>query len=338
MPKAPLDWLARSRLTARHLALIVQLDDKGSVLRAAEAAHMSQPAASRLLHTIETTLGVPLFERHPRGVVATPYGEVLVRHARAALAEFRQAQDEVAALASGIAGDIRIGTAVTSATDLVPLAVTALNSRHPGIRVTIELGFSEQLVDDLIAHKLDIAIARLHPSHDLRGLAFAPLGEEPHGLMVRRGHPLCRRRSIELRDLAAQTWVLPPSGNVMRDRLTVLFLQRGVELPQNVVETSALPVIASLLRASDMVAPLPIEVVRADLDSGRFVQLPIRLDLRLGAAGIVTLSNHPLSPAARAMLGELHSVANRLYPRGHDEARHAARPVRATRRRRSREA
>src|SRR5437667_784732 len=102
MPRKPIDWLARSRLTARQLALIVQLDEKGSLLHAAEAAHMTQPAASRLLRTIEDALGVALFERHPRGVLATPYGEVLGRHGRAALAELRQAHEEVEALASGI--------------------------------------------------------------------------------------------------------------------------------------------------------------------------------------------------------------------------------------------
>jgi DNA-binding transcriptional LysR family regulator len=333
MRRTPVDWLARSRLTARQLALIVQLDERRSVLHAAEAAHMTQPAASRLLHSVEDALGVPLFERHARGVVPTAYGEVLVRHARAALAEFRQAHEEVAALVSGVAGEVRIGTTITSATDLVPMAVAELNGRHPAVRVTIELGFSEALVDELLAHKVDIAIARLHPAHELRGLDFAPLGEEPHGIVVRSGHPLACRRTLDLADLGGNTWVLPPPGNVMRDRLTLLFLQQGVEQPRHVVETSALPVITSLLRASDMVAPLPIEVLRPYFDSGMFVRLPVRLDLQLGAAGIVTLHNHQLSPASRAMMDELHSVAKRLYPRQDAGARPTTGRPRPARRR-----
>jgi DNA-binding transcriptional LysR family regulator len=315
MPRTPIDWLARSRLTARQLALIVQLDEKGSVLHAAEAAHMTQPAASRLLHTIEDALGVALFERHPRGVMVTPYGEVLVRHARAALAEFKQAHEEVEALASGIAGNVRIGTAVTSATDLVPMAVARLTARHPRVRVEVELGFSEALVAQVLERKLDIAIARLHPSRELAGLDFAALGEEPHGMIARVGHPLARTKSLDLADLAGQTWVLPPPGNVLRDRLTVLFLQKGVDLPRQVVETSALPVITSLLRMSDMVAPLAIEVVRPYFETGLLTRLPMRLDLRLGAAGIVTRHGHELSPGAQAMMTELRAVATRLYPR-----------------------
>ena len=111
---------------------------------------------------------------------------MLVRHARAALAEFKQAHEEVEALASGIAGDVRIGTTVTSATDLVPMAVARLNERHPLVRVEVELGFSEALVAKVLERKLDIAIARLHPSRELAGLDFASLGEEPHGMTPAR--------------------------------------------------------------------------------------------------------------------------------------------------------
>ena len=93
MRKTPIDWLARSRLNARQLALIVQLDEKRSVLQAAEAAHMTQPAASKLLQTVEDALGVELFTRHSRGVAPTAYGEIVARHARAVLAEFKRGHD-----------------------------------------------------------------------------------------------------------------------------------------------------------------------------------------------------------------------------------------------------
>ena len=313
--KGPADWLARSRLTARQLALVVALAEKRSVLRAADAVHLTQPAASRLLATIEDGLGVILFERHSRGIVPTPFGEVLVRHARAALAEFRKAHDELAALASGVAGDVRIGTAVTSATDLVPEAVARLAKRHPQVRVGIELGFSEELVAHVVERNVDIAIARLHPSHAVADIDYEPLGEEPHALFARASHPLARARRLKLADVARETWVVPPAGNVMRDALTVLFLEQRVAQPPQVIETSALPVITGLLRASDMIAPLPTEVARAYVENGILAQLSVPIDIRLGAAGIVTLRGVEPSPAAAALLNELRAVAVKLYPR-----------------------
>jgi len=318
---APVDWLARSRLTARQLALVVALAEKGSVLRAADAVHLTQPAASRLLQTIEDGLGVTLFARHPRGIAPTAFGEALVRHARAALAEFRKAHEELDALASGIAGEVRIGTAVTSATDLVPEAVARLARRHPRVRIAIELGFSEELVARVVERNVDIAIARLHPSHPVADIDYQPLGEEPHALFARVAHPLARARRVTLADATLQTWVVPPPGNVMRDALTLLLLQQRVPQPPQVVETSALPVITSLLRTSDMIAPLPTEVVRTYVDNGILAQLPVPIDFHIGAAGIVTLRNFEPSPAAAALLDELHTVAAKLYPRRGANAR-----------------
>jgi DNA-binding transcriptional LysR family regulator len=307
------DWLTRSRLSARQLSLLVQLDEKRSVLHAAEAAYLTQPAASKFLTGLEDALGVPLFTRHARGVEPTLYGEILVRHARGALAELRQANEELAAARSGLIGEVSIGTTVTSATNLVPTAVTAVKKEFPRIRVNIDLDFSEALVRRLLDREFDIVIARLHHSPGAEELDFETLAEEPHGIAARVDHPLARKRGLALRDLVDQTWVMPPPGNVMRDRLTQLFLQKRLDLPHRVVETAALPIITSLLRMSAMVAPLPTDVVRPYFESGVLAMLPLSLDLRLGAAGIITRHEHRFSPAANAMLTALRKAAAAQY-------------------------
>jgi len=89
----------------------------------------------------------------------------------------------------------------------------------------------------------------------------------------------------------------------------LLLLERGLEMPKQLVETSSLPVITSLLEISDMVAPLPTDVVRRYCDSGALVILPIRLDVQLGPAGIVTRRDQKLSPGALTMLNVLREVA-----------------------------
>ena len=313
MAIASSDWLTRSRLSARQLSLLVQLDEKRSVLHAADAAYLTQPAASKFLTGLEDALGVPLFTRHARGVEPTLYGEILVRHARGALAELRQAHEELAAARSGLTGEVSIGTTVTSATNLVPTAVTAVKKAFPRIRVNIDLDFSEALVRRLLDREFDIVIARLHHSPGAEELDFETLAEEPHGIAARVDHSLARKRGLALRDLVDQTWIMPPPGNVMRDRLTQLFLQKRLDLPHRVVETAALPIITSLLRMSEMVAPLPTDVVRPYCESGVLAMLPLSLDLRLGAAGIITRREHRFSPAAKVMLTALREAAAAQY-------------------------
>lgn len=315
MPNAALDPYLPLRLKTRQLALLMHLDDRRSILRAAEAANMTQPAASKLLAELEDTLGVALFVRHARGVEPTWYGDVLVRHARNALMELRQAQEEIADLKAGVTGHASIGTVVTSATSLVPMAVAELKAKSPRILVNIAMDFSEVLVRQLLAGKLDIVVARIYHPEGLAELNFEPFGEEPHAMYARASHPLVRKRGLGLTDLVGQTWVLPPRGNVLRDRLTVLFLEERLELPKQVVETASLPVIISLLQLSEMVSALPSEVVRPYCESGVLKRLPIKLDLRLGEAGIITRRDQELSPGAQAMLGALRAVVARLHPR-----------------------
>ena len=276
---------------------------------------MTQPAASKLLAELEDTLGVKLFIRHARGVEPTWYGEVLLRHARNAVMELRQAQEEIADLKSGLTGHASIGTVVTSATSLVPMAVAELKAENPRVLVNIEMDFSEVLVRQLLAGKFDIVVARIYQPEGLAELNFEAFGEEPHAMYARADHPLVRKRGLRLDELITQTWVLPPRGNVLRDRLTVLFLEQRLELPKQVVETASLPIIISLLQMSEMVSALPSEVVRPYCESGILKKMPIKLDLRLGEAGIVTRRDKEMSPGARAMLAALRAVAARLYSR-----------------------
>ncbi len=315
MPNPAIDTRLPSRLKTRQLTLLMHLDDRRSILGAAEAANMSQPAASKLLAELEDTLGVALFVRHARGVEPTWYGEVLLRHARNALLELRQAQEEIADLKAGLTGHASLGTVVTSATGLVPMAVAELKARSPRLLINIEMDFSEVLVRQLLEGKFDIVVARIHHPERLADLIFEPFGEEPHAMYARADHPLGRKRGLALKHLVGQSWVLPPRGNVLRDRLTVLFLAERLELPKEVVETASLPVIISLLQMSEMVSALPSDVVRPYCESGVLRELPIRLDLRLGEAGIITRREQELSPGALAMRNALRTVAARLYPR-----------------------
>lgn len=329
------DWLLRSRLHPRQLALLVHLDEKRSILHAAAAVHLTQPAASKLLSGVEKALGVQLFVRHARGVEPTAYGEIVVRHARGALAELRQAHEELAAARLGHIGEVAIGTEMTSATRLVPAAVAALKRDYPGIRVSIEVDFSETLLLKMRERQFDIVIARLHNAAGLDEFEFQELEASPHGIAVGADHPLLRKRALALLDLVRQTWILPPPGNVMRDSVTELFLRKRVPLPQSVVETAAMPIIVSLLSRSEMVAPLALELIQPFRDSGALAVLPLAFDVRLGAAGILTRRDLRHSPAVQVALKALRQAAQQMH--GADAPRRAARiPVRKARSVRSR--
>ena len=191
----------------------------------------------------------------------------------------------------------------------VPTAVAALKRNYPGIRVSIEVDFSETLLSKMRERKFDIVIARLHQAAGLEAFEFEELDDSPHGIAVRADHPLLCKRALTLRDLVQQTWILPPPGNVMRDGVTALFLRKRVPLPHSVVETAALPIMVNLLARSDMVAPLASELIEPYRVYGLLAALPLAFDVRLGSAGIVTPRDRRHSPAAQVALDALRQAA-----------------------------
>ncbi|MCV2369652.1 LysR family transcriptional regulator [Roseateles oligotrophus] len=307
----PSDRFVRSHLKLRQMVLLVELGRHGSILHAAQAANLTQPAASKLLAELEHALGVQLFERLPRGVAPTLYGDVMIRRAGAALAEMDAAHQEVMELQSGMSGRVAVGTVMTPSIALVPEAVKLLKARQTRVNVSITVDASKLLIQRLRAGELDLVIGRILDADSAAALNFEPLNDEPHQLIARAAHPLAKHPDLQLGDLVGTGWILPPSGSILRDRLTALFLAQGLDPPAELVETVALPVVANLLMGSDMVVALPVELVQAYLDTGLLTVLPFDLGIRMDSYGIVTRKNSQLSPAAAAMLQALQEVAGR---------------------------
>ncbi len=305
------DRFVRSHLKTRQLVLLVELGRHGSILHAAQAANLTQPAASKLLADLEHALGVKLFERLPRGVAPTWYGEVMIRRAGAALAELDAGHQEVMELLSGLSGRVAVGSVLTPSTTLLPAAVIALKARQPRVHVAITVDTSKLMTQQLQNGELDLVIGRVLDTESAAHLSFEPLMDEPHSLIVRAGHPLAGRSDLTLPELAQQGWILPPSGSILRDRLTALFLSAGLDQPQQAVETLSLPVVVTLLGQSDMISALPEELVRPYIDTGLLTVLDIELGLRMDAYGIVTRRGHQLSPGAELMLTCLREEAQR---------------------------
>jgi DNA-binding transcriptional LysR family regulator len=315
MPDQRSDRFVRSHLKTRHLVLLQELGRHGSIVHAAQAANLTQPAASKLLAELEHSLNVQLFERLPRGVMPTWYGEVMIRRASAALAEMDAAHQEMMELQSGLRGRVAVGTVLTPSSGLVTDAIILLKSRVARLQVSVSVDTSKLLVERLRAGELDIVVGRILDTGLTAELNFEPITDEPHSLIAAAGHTLAGRSDLQLAELAGVPWVLPPAGSILRDRLTAMFLSQGLEPPAEIVETMALPVVASLLTGSRMVAALPEELVRPYLDAGVLTVLPFDLGLRMDLYGIITRKKHRLSPGAETMLATLREVAATRYPR-----------------------
>ncbi len=305
----------RLHLNTRQLALLVHLDEGSCLSKAANAAGLTQSAASKLLRQVEAALDVRLFERHARGVAPTCYGEILLRHAHLALSELGLAYEEIAALKAGLAGKAAVGTVTLPGTSLVPMAITRMKQRYADIVINVDVDSSKPLVQRLLHGALDLVVAGELDSEGADEVVYEPLaGDEPHAIIASARHPLAGCKDLQLEDLIEQPWILPPSGSLLRDKVAAKLVERGLPLPTNIVETASLPVITALLQQSNMVAAVPEEAVQSSCEAGLLTVLVSDLPVGVGAFGLITRRNHKLSRAAQLMLTTLRELAGQFYP------------------------
>ena len=310
-PNVP--WFVRARLKTRQLMLLIAIDEEGNIHRAAETLAMSQPAASKLLKDLEEMIGVPLFERLPRGMLPTWYGETMIRHARIALASLGEACAEIEALKGGWAGSVAIGAIAGPAMSLLPAALARIARQNPELRVSLLVESSDVLLERLEQNRLDFLVARLFERHDKRHLHYQALAEEDICAIARPGHPILALQQPDLAELARGSWIVPPEGSVLRHRFELMFRGAGLQPPRQVLATTALMFLTKMLQESDYMAVVPVDVARHYADHGMVRIVPVDLSCRMDSFGIITRTDWLLSPGARMVLQALQETAAEIY-------------------------
>ena len=303
------NWFLKARLKTRQLLLLIALDDHRNIHRAAEELHMTQPAASKQIKDLEEMLDVRLFDRLPRGMEPTMFGETMIRHARMALTSLALAHDDIVALKAGLAGQVEVGVIMTPAMALLPRAIARVKQQAPMLRIGAHMDASNVLIDSLQRGTLDFMIGRIMEKENSSGLIYEELTEEPACAVVRVGHPLLSEKNLQLVDIYDRAWILPPHGSILRHRFDMMFRRAGLAIPVNVVDTTALLLITALLQETDALHVMPVDVARYYASLKVLSILPIELPCRMDAFGIIRQQNHLLSPGADLLLKAVRAVA-----------------------------
>ena len=307
------NWFLRARLKTRQLLLLIALDDHRNIHRASEALCMTQPAASKQLKDLEDMLEVKLFERLPRGMEPTLFGETMIRHARMALTSLSLAHEDIVALKNGLIGQVDVGVIMTPAMGLLPRAISRVKLDAPLLRIGVQMETSKVLLNLLQRGNLDFMIGRILEDEGSAGLQYEELTVEPACAVARVGHPMVDATDLQLSDLATQAWILPPPGSVLRHRWELMFRRAALEPPANAVDTTALLLITALLQQTDSLHVMPIEVARFYASLNVLAILPIELPCTMDAFGIITRQGQLLSPGASHLLHEVRAVAKDIY-------------------------
>lgn len=199
------------RPTLRQLEYLVALSETLSFRRAADVAHVSQPGLSAQIRELETNLGVRLFERNRRRVLATPAGEEAARRAREILTCVDDLIDAAGGHRKPLMGDLRLGVIPTVAPYLLPRTLPAVRAGHPELRLLLAEDQTPRLVKRLADGALDVLLLALEA--DLGDSDTLPLFRDPFVLAVPSGHAFAKRKRVREQDLAGESVLLLEDGH-----------------------------------------------------------------------------------------------------------------------------
>jgi len=178
-------------LSLEQLAAFVSVVELGSFTAAADRAGITQPAVSLQIKLLEQRLGVRLIERAGRRAQPSPAGAELLPHARRIIGECAATLEAMAPYKEGAAGRVRIGSGGTASIHLLPRAIAAAKKRMSGLEITVKIGNTDEILRDIEANALDIAVVTLpasgrslevEPFYEDELLAVAPRGSDmPEG-------------------------------------------------------------------------------------------------------------------------------------------------------------
>ncbi len=185
----------------RQLQHLVALADQGSFGRAAQAVHLSQPALSRSIDTLEEGLQARLIDRAYGTVRFTQAGELVLARARELLADAAQIERDVLQLEGLAIGSLAVGLGPFAAGTLGRMALSLMAQRHPQLLMRMEVADTASLCERLHRRQLDLFIADTRDLNKQPGLKLARLPDVPVSFFVRPKHPLLRLKQVTLESL-----------------------------------------------------------------------------------------------------------------------------------------
>ncbi len=219
--------LRKTSLVSSRLHAFQTVARAGSIRAAAQSLNVAPSAISRTLRQLEDELGTQLFERARQRLRLTSAGEILLYYARTSAAELDRATAFIGDLAGLRRGSVSIAAVESVTRGLLPDVLASFWKRHPAVRVDVMTLGSQQSVDSVVQSDCDLALAfDVRVPKTAQRLASVSL---PLGVLMRPDHPLARRRTLRLRELAGERLIVSDSTLTLGQMIEHAMADSGIE-------------------------------------------------------------------------------------------------------------
>jgi DNA-binding transcriptional LysR family regulator len=303
----------------RRLKHVVALATHASFAQAAEAVHLSQPAFSRSIQSLEEELGVDLFTRGQRRVTPTAYGKLVVERAQRMLSEAKGLQRDVKRMRASEFGEIAFGCGPIPAAALLEPMLTRVTREHPSIRTRIEITHWRNLLKLLESDDLDFFIADIRELLSSERLAIDPLPDFRIGFYCRPNHSVLASEEVSPHDLLSYslgTFKLP---DISVAEFTQLLEFEGDTRTLFAVQCDNILTLERIARRSDLIIIGPQLSFREAIEQKMLVEVELTQPLKMTThMGVVRMRDRMLAPGAELLIsmvfdeltpGDDHSAA-----------------------------
>jgi len=290
------------------LQALVAAIEEGSLRGAARRIGTSQPALTKLVRELEMKLVAPLLERHSKGVVATPQGQVLYEHALKVLGELSTATELIQQMDGRMQGELNVAAVPVAMMLLIPETLRTYSRAFPEIRLRVsEEMFVEQL-QMLRRGDVDLVVGGIPEGLPTGEFITESLMETRMVVVARRGSRYARTQSLA--ELAHESWIYT-GHSLQTGYATRLFEAHGMPPPPAGVVVNSTLALLSLLGSADLLGLMPEQIVSHPLGHN-IIRVPVREAGLPLTVGIIIRSSSVVSPAIRQFISHLHRAAHHL--------------------------
>lgn len=221
-------------MDTQHLQAFVAVAETGSFSAAGQRLHLTQPAVSKRIATLEHQLDSPLFDRVGRQISLTHAGLSLLPNAKRILQEVADAERAITDLRGEVRGRLSIATSHHIGLHRLPPTLRHFTERYPEVKLDLHFLDSEQAYEEVLQGRFDLGIVTLAPEADPR-MTEEVIWRDHLYFTVAHNHPLADHDSVTLEDLSPWQAILPDANTYTTRLIQALFDERGLDLSVGMV-------------------------------------------------------------------------------------------------------
>lgn len=254
-----------------QLEAFTQVAAHRSFSKAAEVLYLTQPSVTARIQTLERELGEELFERTGRSVKLTDAGETFLLYAEKALKDVQEGKDALEALRNAEFGSLRIGSALTISTYVLPRILKSFRSHYPGVDVSVRTGRSEQVLDMLMQDEVQVGLVRslVHPE-----IEAIHLYDDEVILVTDHNHAFAQARTARIEEVSRQPLIFYDRGSSYYGLIHGIFRESGL-VPRQALQLDSMEATKKMVEEGLGIAILPRVSVERELKLGILVEVEI---------------------------------------------------------------